>query len=357
MNQTIREVSPFRHAEGWLASPRTITAMLALLALSACAPTVNWRRAQRLGTYEAYMKYLTDYPSSRFCAAARTRAEERLWSAADSANTEDAYARFLVAFPDGRFSAEATCRREELAWQRTRAADQANSYAQFLDKFPQSVHAADAQRRRDELVWQLARSADTPGEYAYFLKKFPGSEHAAEAQQRLDEIEKAAWDTAVDENTVAALKSFADAHPTSIHVDEARRKIVALEERARQEEERARQEVERAGKSLAQRAKAVLDPLRPGSTATVEVLLASVSFSSGILGVFLDAIDLEHTFETDFSTAIKAGLVRQTTVGGNPIAFNQNVDCNGWRVRLTCTRHPEYNNLYPVTAIEVLGTR
>lgn len=127
-------------------------------------------------------------------------------------------------------------------WHDALDADTVGAYRRFIKDYPQSVYVAQARVQLnilDDKAWQELQPEDTVPAYQDYLKSFPDGRHEAEAMERIDalkkaaakkererkariEKEKAAWQTASDTHTIAAMDKYIKDWPAGQHVEEAR---------------------------------------------------------------------------------------------------------------------------------------
>ncbi|MCW8925347.1 MAG: bifunctional serine/threonine-protein kinase/formylglycine-generating enzyme family protein [Xanthomonadales bacterium] len=133
---------------------------------------------------------------------------------------------------------------EELErWQAALEADTLLAYRRFMEDFPESMYLEQAQTQLDildEANWQELSAEDSIPAYEDYLELFPDGIHQAQALQRIDAIERdaarqkrerlererldnLAWQTAIDERTLASLDTYISDFPAGLHIEEANR--------------------------------------------------------------------------------------------------------------------------------------
>jgi hypothetical protein len=77
-----------------------------------------------------------------------------------------------------------------------------------------------------EYDWYKATSANTLVAYRAFVREHPGDEHADEARGRILALQDDAdWNTAKNLNTIAAFQDYLQKESGGVHVLEARQKL------------------------------------------------------------------------------------------------------------------------------------
>lgn len=117
---------------------------------------------------------------------------------------------------------------------------------------------AEAERQRreaeraDNQFWQQTGASGRENDLRAYLRRYPEGLHAAEARRALARIEaeklqqaraeeRAAWNAAVQANTIAAYRRYLAAYPQGIFADAAKARIDALGDRDRDRDQRQRQ--------------------------------------------------------------------------------------------------------------------
>jgi formylglycine-generating enzyme required for sulfatase activity len=118
--------------------------------------------------------------------------------------------------------------------------------------FPESVYLQQAQTQLDILdqkAWQELSEEDSIPAYEDYLELFPAGIHQADALRRIDAINEAAakqererlererqddlaWQTAIDERTIASLERYISDYPAGLHIEKAQRVHRSLQDRA-----------------------------------------------------------------------------------------------------------------------------
>ncbi|MEM6803400.1 MAG: hypothetical protein AAF696_18475 [Bacteroidota bacterium] len=190
-----------------------------------------WMHACKKDTLTAYLRFISNYPKSRFQEEALKRSkeleEERAWKAAKGSDQVYAYEKFLDEYPDGSFAKEAGKRIhqlensllkkeveeiappeyglvEEIALEEATNVDSIAAYNNFLKNFPHSNYGKQIRDRMHQLEsqlavryrfleielqnWELADKMNTALAYRDFLQKFPNGKFANLATARLEEL-------------------------------------------------------------------------------------------------------------------------------------------------------------------------
>lgn len=242
-----------------------------------------WESAVEADSKEAYLGYLARYPLGQFAAEARKaiaeieaepyRAERKAEEALDLSRDERRQIQRNLTVLDYRprgidgifgpgtrgaikafqekngFPPSTYLTRQQI----TRLAEQAERRSAELE--------AEAERRRleaeraDRAYWEVTGAAGDEAGLRVYLKKYPDGIYSEIAQEQLSIIEedkrreaaaqdRAAWDVAVNGNTVASYRNYLVAYPKGAFAEEARAQIAKLTEEASpdRQEARAREE-------------------------------------------------------------------------------------------------------------------
>ncbi|MGA3079245.1 MAG: protein kinase [Bryobacteraceae bacterium] len=249
----------------------------------------SWQSAKSSAEIEAVQRYLAQYPSGRYAAAAanlaeRLERERRVWAVAcigrepakvreflatfpSSASAATAVRlladleneswsaiaesfgatmmeRFLAEFPDGQSSSAA---RERLTWVREcertwREASEtrdAPSLRGFLERYGASPYASDARRILSEVeagdAWLAIRESKDQAALAAFLGRYPNSKFTASAEQRWAQLEaeRKAWTSAAESLDAGVIGAFLERYPDAAQSPGARRMVSQIEEEER----------------------------------------------------------------------------------------------------------------------------
>ncbi|MBY6049797.1 peptidoglycan-binding protein [Vannielia litorea] len=268
-----------------------------------------WESAVDADSKEAYLGYLARYPLGQFADEARKaiaeieaepyRAERKAEEALDLSRDERRQIQRNLTVLDYRprgidgifgpgtrgaikafqekngFPPSTYLTRQQIA----RLGEQAERRSAELE--------AEAERRRleaeraDRAYWEVTGAAGDEAGLRVYLKKYPDGIYSEIAQEQLSIIEedkrreaaaqdRAAWDVAVNANTVASYRNYLVAYPKGAFAEEARAQIAKLTEEASpdRQEARAREEALRLPqftKVLVERRLAQLG-LEPGPT-------------------------------------------------------------------------------------------
>jgi hypothetical protein len=142
-------------------------------------------------------------------ASAASAAELEAFRVAETIGTFDAWLRYVQQFPRGALVGALQSRVEELdrkrteqgAWELARKADQEQTWQQFLTAYPNSPHVAEAERRAAELqrkregemgAFKLADTKATEAEWTRFLEEYRGGTLASLGEERLATVRRLA---------------------------------------------------------------------------------------------------------------------------------------------------------------------
>ncbi len=226
--------------------------------------------ARRLGTPEAYAKYLQDSPLYKYEAeaegvirVAREYADEDDWSEAQSQNSLAGYRRYLSKHPHPhglhaqearqifeRMEREAAREKEQSEWEQVRDGSLEELRA-FRVSWPVGhlVDEADAAITRlegEEVLWSKCCEVDTAESFQHYLDVSELQSYASEARERLDEkikqslakvADQVLWDAVSGD--LAKLEAASDQWRTDEHRLKAQEKISELEQNARYAREEA----------------------------------------------------------------------------------------------------------------------
>tara|TARA_R110002124_G_scaffold92007_3_gene233907 strand:+ start:21981 stop:23615 length:1635 start_codon:yes stop_codon:yes gene_type:complete len=228
------------------------------------AEAVAWAAASEADSIEAYETYLSDYPDGANAAQARAalaalqNTPERIEAALGlSRNERRAIQRDLTILEfdprgiDGLFGR--LTRAAIRAWQgangipatgfldRAQIFSLAQQGAQRAAQLEAEARARQqAEERRDRAYWRDTGSGQDEVGLRAYLERFPDGIFANVAQERLDRIEadrraaaeardRAAWDGAVQLDTIPAYRGYLRDFPTGSFADEARARIAQLQ--------------------------------------------------------------------------------------------------------------------------------
>ncbi len=253
------------------------------------AEAVFWESTQAQGTLGAYEAYVKRYPKGRYLAEARAevariKAEpQREARAAEEAlglNRDDRRAiqrgLTLVGFDtkgiDGLFGAGS--RTAIAGWQKKNGyeatgfltREQIVKLTEQADARSAALEAEAAEKQRateaeDRAYWQDTGSAGDEAGLRAYVKRFPDGLYADVAAERLRAIEdarmgeaeaadRAAWDLASREQTVAAYRDYLASYPDGAFAAEAQARIEALDAAAGQDDQVAAWEAGEAALGL-----------------------------------------------------------------------------------------------------------
>jgi serine/threonine protein kinase len=247
-----------------------------------------FQRAWEDGRASTWRAFLADYPQSPRAARAQEHLGEAVaFELAASAEVETGVRQFLAVWPDGRHHLEAEIRlvalRQRAAADAFAAAKSANTHAamrDFLARFATSAHGDEGRRiAAERLAFETAASADTAAAWDAYLAHHPDSDearvrreraHARDEAQAFEEAQILGRDALQEFIRVYAgsprikdakrlLRQFADAddfahaqslgtaaawrlylatHPAGAQIAEARERLKALDDAAKENEPR-----------------------------------------------------------------------------------------------------------------------
>jgi peptidoglycan hydrolase-like protein with peptidoglycan-binding domain len=268
------QTMPFRPAEGGadaapvVAPPPVSTGQTVI---ERAAEDQAWAAARRTGTEASFRAYLDRYPSGRFAALARSEiariqndpqaraeaAEAALNLSRDQRRTIQRQLSLLGFDPrgiDGLFGRGS--RTAILAWQRRTGyaetgyldRDQIVSLTAQADRRAAELEREAAERkaeqdRQDRIYWRSTGAAGDEAGLRAYLKRFPDGLFAEVATERLSVYEeerrrqaaaqdRAAWDLANQNNTIASYRDYLARFPNGVFAAEAQGRVEALEAEA-----------------------------------------------------------------------------------------------------------------------------
>lgn len=237
-----------------------------------------WQQAQQVGDTAALSNYLERFPDGahiaeargllakieeekrtaqakrdeerRAAEAARTRneaelarreADEAAWSRAQAADSLAGYNAYLSQQPDGAFVTQAgnrrdSLQREDAAWTRARDADEVEAYRDYLAAFPQGARREDARGRIAELNAQAAEKAQAAADAVAEARAKSAAEAEAQRQSQraaAEAEEQLSWAKAEAGNSIDDYRAYLTEYSDGINAAEARSRISALEQQAR----------------------------------------------------------------------------------------------------------------------------
>lgn len=181
-----------------------------------------WREAERLGSVQAYARYLEVHPRGQFArqaqdrieaaAAAEAAAQNRAaqdradWRRAQRDNTVQSYERYLDRNPRGEFAnvarqrlrdaeqAESRFAADRSDWRRAERDGSVQAYEVYIAEHPRGQFVELARERvatltnraQDRADWRRAQQNGTAEAYGWYLNRHPRGEFAAEAQAQID---------------------------------------------------------------------------------------------------------------------------------------------------------------------------
>jgi hypothetical protein len=201
------------------------TVLLALLItapLAACRDSA-FLAAEKVGTIDAYKRFIEANPTDENIEAAQERLADLELEAAKKVHTVVAYKRYLEDHPDGERSHVARALLEGLRFNAAKQRNTALAWRQFIKDHPEGAHRDEAEKALARCELEELPRLDDPQELARVAAAHPDDDRGAQAGARLDDAAfKAAASAA---RLFAYLKDF----PAGAHRDEARVKLLSLE--------------------------------------------------------------------------------------------------------------------------------
>ncbi|MGH1464564.1 MAG: peptidoglycan-binding domain-containing protein [Cognatishimia sp.] len=238
-----------------------------------------WSAVRDIGTTEALDAYLNRYPQGRFVAEARqmiaqqlSDQETQIQQAEQALGLNRSQRRniqkdlntlgYNTRGVDGVFGP--ATRRALAAWQADKGYEP-HGYLTLkqlrdLQEFARlrTAELAEEERRRraiqdarDRAYWQDTGARNTEAGYRSYLREFPDGVYANLARDRIQDIEdarrpsqdqreRAAWNTASQQNSLRSYQGFLDAFPDGLFATEAQARIATLRNQASDDEARKR---------------------------------------------------------------------------------------------------------------------
>jgi hypothetical protein len=202
-----------------------------LLITSCSNPEKEFKKAEVLGTCEAYEQYAKQYPSSPFTQVALQRADDIAFTKAktqDGWRTLNDYLSGTTKHSHEAHEAEA---RNLMVTRQFEEAIASNSIPLLRQLLATQTNASSAPAAREHLAGLLAKQIEAQGnktpDLESFAKEFAGTKAVSEIKSLLV---KRHYYSALSVNTITSLKDFIDENPDSEWADNARRALVPLVE-------------------------------------------------------------------------------------------------------------------------------
>lgn len=151
--------------------------------------------AKQVNTFEAYRKFLMQYPDSKYRKKVEKLMAEILWKEVKTKGTVEVYTQFAVQFPKGPYTSQAL----DFAYYAVKRSESPMDYYTFLTHFPSYSKNAQVRKWLEEIEFNRAKKHPDPLAMDFFLKKFPFSEYEPEAMKLLMEKryqQARQWDSA-----------------------------------------------------------------------------------------------------------------------------------------------------------------
>jgi hypothetical protein len=245
-----------------------VLAIFSLLLLASCSnPEKEFKKAETTGTQQAYEQFVQRFPDSQFSDLARQRIDDLAFASAKTATSSEALKSYLSRPGKPGHEAEA---KPLMVTREFNEAIASNSVPLLRQLLATETNAPSAPEAREHLAiiiaQQIEKSGNTRTELESFTKEFSGTQAAVLAREHLaniiaQQIEKSgnnttelesftkefagtpaavtaekvlvkrAYDKAVSDNSVDAMRKFLDDNPNTEWSDEARHKLAALIEK------------------------------------------------------------------------------------------------------------------------------
>jgi hypothetical protein len=124
----------------------------------------------------------------------RSRIDSTAFQRAKSIDTEEAYLYFITQFPSSIQLQEAIQRRDEASYSTAVKANTYESFLQFLMKYPQSTRTPEARGKYEQLLYEAKTSRKQLANYEKFLIDYPASPYREEIEHHIFEIMTASGD-------------------------------------------------------------------------------------------------------------------------------------------------------------------
>jgi outer membrane protein assembly factor BamD (BamD/ComL family) len=233
-----------------------------------------WSEARKLGTREAWERFIAAYPDGEAAAQARSaiaaleRAEGRrlaeaaAWAEAERSGDKGALERFVASYPDSEnvpqaretiaaiAHAEARRREEAAAWAAAEKTGEREKLERFVAAYPDggyterarqaiaTLERAEAARRAEATAWAAAQEDGTKEGLERYVAAYPGGAHASQAGRALAalaaaqaqrEADRAAWAEAERSGAKTALSQYLKDFPAGSFAADARQRMAMIE--------------------------------------------------------------------------------------------------------------------------------
>jgi outer membrane protein assembly factor BamD (BamD/ComL family) len=234
----------------------------------------SWREARRIGTREAWERFIAAYPDGESAvqarsaiaaierAEARRRAEATAWAEAERSGDKGALERFVASHPDSEnvpraretiaaiARVEARRREEAAAWAAAEKSGERKELERFIAAYPDGAHAergrqaiaalerAENARRAEVAAWATAQKGGTKESLERYVAVYPDGAHASQARRALTtlaaaqaerEADRAAWAEAERSGAKTALSQYLKDFPTGSFAAAARERMAMIE--------------------------------------------------------------------------------------------------------------------------------
>jgi hypothetical protein len=187
----------------------------------------SYQNAVKLGTAEAYNRYLHRFPNGEHHAAAEAGLEDLAWQAC--ANKDVAGCRaYLQQYSDGAHAKDARDQIEESDYEAAKAEDTIDAYKKFVDDhsgYGEDNRVQAAQTRLKELIYNRAAASGTLDAWKEFYDQYEyqGGDAVASAEK---EIERLMYAEIVAGTTLEVCQDYLGRFPDGAHFQQVQ---VAME--------------------------------------------------------------------------------------------------------------------------------
>jgi TolA-binding protein len=184
--------------------------------------TASYRSAEKLGTADAYHRFLHRFPKGEHHAAAESALDDLAWQ--PCANKVLAGCRaYLQEYPEGGHAKDARDLVEETEFEAVKAEDTIAGYKKYLDDHSgggDSRHQAVSSRLR-ELIYNRAVASDTLADWIKFDDEYHYEDAAvAQVANARKEIERLMYAEIVAGSTLEMAQDYLSRFPDGSHVQQ-----------------------------------------------------------------------------------------------------------------------------------------
>lgn len=188
-------------------------------------PPENWKPA-RLGTVEAYEKWIAKHPEGPWLQEAKDAIDEMAWEEARKTDTDLAYRQYVHDFPEGLHVRQAQLLVEHHAYLEVMERPTREKWKEFLKRFDEGTYANEARMQIDTIDWRVAQKSNTPDAYRTFITQHPKSPNVERATAREEET---TFDGAAQVLSQGRLEDYLERWPEGRFVEEAKALLGGVE--------------------------------------------------------------------------------------------------------------------------------